>query len=39
LDSETSFFMDDVVELNDVTGDGVPEILFHTGRSGSAGCS
>src|SRR3954465_5806562 len=32
--AEPGYFVDDVLEVRDVTGDGVPEVVFHTGFQG-----
>jgi len=34
--SSSPFFMDDVLEVRDVTGDGVSEVVFHSGTRGAS---
>ena len=36
---DTRFYMDDYLELKDVTNDGVPEVLFHSGFQGASDSS
>jgi len=31
------YFLDDSLDIRDVTGDGVPEVLFHSGTQGASG--
>jgi len=34
--NDTQFYMDDYLDIRDVTGDGIPEVLFHSGYEGTS---